>query len=176
MKSQSIRKRPLPVAIWRHISGFWKLKPGTKLLLFEAFVALGWARIRKAMPFSRIAPSLGESMLETSQTADPSQVRTIIQISQAVRLMSRYTLWESKCLVMAMAAMKMLERRRIESTLYLGTGKDEAGKMIAHAWLRSGEFTLTGAEEMHRFTVIAIFGKVIEGYKNARGSKDGQSV
>ena len=38
----------------------------------------------------------------------------------------------------------MLERRKIESTLYLGTAKDEDGKMVAHAWLRSGPFTLLG--------------------------------
>ena len=42
--------------------------------------------------------------------------------------MSRYTFWESQCLVKAIAAMKMLERRQIESTLYLGTAKDENGK------------------------------------------------
>ena len=47
--------------------------------------------------------------------------------------------------------MKMLERRKIESTLYLGTAKDENGKMIAHAWLRSGPFYITGAEGMERF-------------------------
>ena len=39
--------------------------------------------------------------------------------------MSRYTFWESQCLVKAIAGMKMLERRHIESTLYLGTAKDE---------------------------------------------------
>ena len=62
--------------------------------------------------------------------------------------MSRYTFWESQCLVKAIAAMKMLERRQIESTLYLGTAKDENGKLIAHAWLRSGPFYITGAEGM----------------------------
>ena len=45
----------------------------------------------------------------------------------------------------------MLERRNIESTLYLGTAKDDQGQFIAHAWLRSGPFYLTGAEEMEAF-------------------------
>ena len=65
-------------------------------------------------------------------------------ISQAIHIMSRYTFWESQCLVKAIAAMKMLERRQIESTLYLGTAKDENGKLIAHAWLRSGPFYING--------------------------------
>ena len=53
--------------------------------------------------------------------------------------MSKYTFWESQCLVKAIAGMKMLERRNIESTLYLGTAKDAKGQMYrSDAWLRSG--------------------------------------
>jgi len=106
-------------------------------------------------------------MVETPHTYDAiieQQYRNQqIEISKAVRWMSKHTLWESKCLVQAIAAMKMLERRKIESTLYLGTGKDDNGKMIAHAWLRSGSRIITGAEMMKRFTVVAIFGKEIQG-------------
>ena len=82
--------------------------------------------------------------------------------------MSRYTFWESECLVKAMAGMKMLERRGIESTLYLGTAKDETG-LIAHAWLRSGTFYVSGAEVMERFTVVAQFAKEIKQTKEKYG-------
>ena len=75
--------------------------------------------------------------------------------------MSKYTFWESQCLVKAIAGMKMLERRGIDSTLYLGTARDESGKMIAHAWLRSGPFYISGAEGMEKFTVVSMFGKRI---------------
>ncbi|GAE44160.1 hypothetical protein JCM21738_846 [Mesobacillus boroniphilus JCM 21738] len=51
----------------------------------------------------------------------------------------------------------MLQRRGINSTLYLGTAKDETGKLIAHAWLRSGSYYVSGAEEMNRFTVVSKF-------------------
>ena len=51
--------------------------------------------------------------------------------------------WESKCLVRAMTARKLLKEAGIHSTLYLGVGKDE-GKMIAHAWLRCGQMYVTG--------------------------------
>ncbi|MNF17176.1 hypothetical protein D3C80_2205270 [compost metagenome] len=63
------------------------------------------------------------------------------------------------CLVKAIAIMKMLERRRIDCTLYMGTSKDVYGKLIAHAWLRSGSFYLAGQNEMDRFTVALTFGK-----------------
>ncbi|MED1511416.1 MULTISPECIES: lasso peptide biosynthesis B2 protein [Bacillus] len=140
---------------------FLSFDMGTKLLLIEAFFYLGWARILKSIPFSKSAPILGIHMAETSLSYDESEKITLRKISQAVHMMSRYTFWESQCLVKAIAAMKMLEKRQIESTLYLGTAKDETGNMIAHAWLRSGPFYITGVEEMKRFTVVGKFAKRI---------------
>ena len=67
-----------------------------------------------------------------------------------------------------MAAMKMLEKRGIESTLYLGMAKDETGALIAHAWLRSGPFYITGSEGMERFTVVGKFAKRINNINNCR--------
>ncbi|MBW7458870.1 lasso peptide biosynthesis B2 protein, partial [Paenibacillus sepulcri] len=76
-----------------------------------------------------------------------------------INTVSRHTPWESKCLVRAIAGMKMLERRRIDSTLYMGTAKDKTGQLIAHAWLRSGPVYITGAEVMNRFIVVQKFAK-----------------
>ncbi|RDW20418.1 lasso peptide biosynthesis B2 protein [Oceanobacillus chungangensis] len=133
----------------------------TKMLLFESYIYLGFARILKGLPFSRVAPTLGDQMTETAYTSHSLDRETLSRIKQAIHIMSRYTFWESQCLVKAIAAMKMLERRQIESTLYLGTAKDEKGKFIAHAWLRSGPFYVTGSEVMERFTVVNKFAKRI---------------
>lgn len=140
---------------------FLKLNRQSKLLLFESYFYLGWARILKALPFAKVAPSLGNIMLETPFTLHTGNKALLAHISQTIQITSRYTLWESQCLVKAIAAMKMLERRKIESTLYLGTAKDETGQLIAHAWLRSGPFYITGSEGMERFTVISKFAKSI---------------
>lgn len=98
-------------------------------------------------------------MVETTFDINPSNRKFLAHISQTVRMMSRYTFFESECLVQAIAAMKMLERRKIESTLYLGTAKDETGKFIAHAWLRSGPFYITGNHGREEFTVVQKFAK-----------------
>ena len=87
-------------------------------------------------------------------------------ISEAIHIMSKYTIWESQCLVKAIAGMKMLQRRQIESTLYLGTARDDTGQMIAHAWLRSGPFYISGSEGMERFAVVAKFAKRINDPKD----------
>ncbi|TLS35604.1 lasso peptide biosynthesis B2 protein [Bacillus sp. HB172195] len=136
----------------------------TKFLLIEAFFYLGYARVIKSLPFNKALSYVGLENKETTFDADYSvvDVRTIKEISQIISIMSHHTPWESKCLVKAIACLKMLERRYIESTLYLGTGKDEAGKMIAHAWLRSGPYYITGSEGMDRFKVVGTFAKRIK--------------
>ncbi|WP_396953708.1 lasso peptide biosynthesis B2 protein [Neobacillus mesonae] len=142
----------------------WK----TKLMLLEAFLFLGLANIFKKMPFHKIVPKLGRSMDETSFSSGNTDIKILKSVSQAVHIMSRHTFWESKCLVKAIAAMKMLERRKIESTLYLGTGKDDSGKMTAHAWLRSGPYYITGADGMEKFTVVGKFAKRLSEYEGER--------
>ena len=52
-------------------------------------------------------------MKETSLSIDESNRKILkANISDAVHIMSHYTFWESQCLVKAIAAMKMLERRQ----------------------------------------------------------------
>ncbi|MED4694911.1 lasso peptide biosynthesis B2 protein [Peribacillus frigoritolerans] len=145
--------------ITKKVRNFLRLNYKTKLLLIEAFLHLGRARYLKSISFSKVAPSLGEQMKETSYTSNSSDKEVLASISRSIHIMSRYTFWESQCLVKAMAGMKMLEKRNIDSTLYLGTAKDENGELIAHAWLRSGPFYITGAEVMERFTVVSKFAK-----------------
>ncbi|AFU14263.1 hypothetical protein MC28_2841 [Bacillus thuringiensis MC28] len=131
----------------------------TKLLFLEAFIFLGWARVLKSITFSKVAPSLGDYMNETSVAQIQQHEDTLKEVSEAISIMSRYTFWESQCLVKAIAGMKMLQKRDIESTLYLGTAKDNSGELIAHAWLRSGSFYVTGSEGMEKFTVVGSFAK-----------------
>jgi hypothetical protein len=150
------------MGIVNKVKVFFSLDIRTMLLLLEALLYLGWARILIYFPFSKVAPSLGIPMQETSDIPHPNTV-VLKHISSAIHITSNYTFWESKCLVKAIAGMKMLKRRKIESTLYLGTAKDESAKMIAHAWLRSGPVYVTGKEGMEKFTVVGKFAKRMSG-------------
>ena len=136
------------------------LPAGRQRLLAEAFFELGRARLRLLRPFARIAPTLGAPMRETPrQRALEAERNAARQVADAVMAASRHTPWRSMCFARALAAMRMLERRGIACTLYLGTGRDEAGALAAHAWLRSGDLYVTGAEEMKRFTMVGKFAK-----------------
>src|SRR5947208_13583155 len=102
--------------IIRKVRAFFKLKKTMKLLLIEAFIYLAWARYLKSIPFSKVAPSLGDKMEETTYTPYLSNKEILRNVSKAIHMMSRYAFWETECLVKALAGMKMLEKRNIEST------------------------------------------------------------
>lgn len=85
---------------------------------------------------------------------DPQQLR---KVAWAVHKVSGYTPWESKCLVQAIAAKRMLKSRKIVSTLYLGVARNHSNELKAHAWLRSGPVYLTGGRGHESFTVVATF-------------------
>ncbi|MFD0682138.1 MULTISPECIES: lasso peptide biosynthesis B2 protein [unclassified Paenibacillus] len=140
---------------------FFSLDWRTMLLFIEAFIYLGWARYLVYQPFKKIAPSLGSHLEETPQATNDKNKDALKNVHYAIHTISNHTFWDSKCLVRAFAGMRMLQRRGIESTLYLGTAKEESGKMIAHAWLRSGSFIVTGVEGMERFTVVGTFARRI---------------
>ncbi|MDR4216121.1 MULTISPECIES: lasso peptide biosynthesis B2 protein [Priestia] len=147
------------MALIKKLKTFLSFDWKTKNLLLESYLYLGWSRYLKSVPFSKVAPTLGNHMEETTFTLNSSNKEVLASVSQAIHTMSRYTFWESQCLVKAIAAMKMLEKRQIESTLYLGTAREKTGELVAHAWLRSGPFYITGAEVMERFTVVSKFAK-----------------
>ncbi len=148
----------------RRIILFLKLDINEKLIFLEAIYLLGWARIRKAGKFSSLALSLGEHMRVTKENV-PENTAVVIElkkISEVLKVASKYTIWQSVCFEQAVAAMKMLERRNIESTIYFGTGRDEKGNFVAHAWLRSGPFIITGGEVKDQFTIVSTYAKFIK--------------
>ncbi|MFN8467418.1 MAG: lasso peptide biosynthesis B2 protein [Caldilineaceae bacterium] len=83
----------------------------------------------------------------------------------AVRAVSPHTRWQSNCYPQALAA-KLLRRKQIPSTLYLGATirpninvqAAATSAMAAHAWLRCGPLYVTGGRDQDTYAVLAIFG------------------
>jgi hypothetical protein len=127
--------------------------------LMEAAVGLGVFRIAiLTLPFRVLATRLGEQGKESSVAPlNDTQMREAIMVSRAVQTMSRNLPWDCKCLVQAAAGKTMLRRRYIPATLYLALAKDEDQKLIAHAWLRSGDLIVTGKAGMENYTVVSVF-------------------
>ena len=105
----------------------------------------------------KYASRQGQHRVETEAVAfDAQQTEQVLQIKKAV-IRCRHLVWAHKCSVVSIAGKRMLNRRQIPATLYLGVAKDEKGKLIAHAWLRSGNIWVSGGRNRHQFTVVGFF-------------------
>ena len=144
------------------------LPPGVLPMMAEAVFFLAWARLLSLLPFARVSAALkltaGQDRL-CNGSGSMEEVRQARLISYVIHRASRLVFWECRCLVRAIAAVKMLARRRLDATLYLGTARGDQGKVIAHAWVRCGSEYVTGAEEMNRFTVAGKFARLSHQYK-----------
>lgn len=65
----------------------------------------------------------------------------------------------STCLTRAMSAQYILAKRNYASVVQVGVSIDENKKMIAHAWLLSGDKVIVGDEEeqLEKFTLLTEF-------------------
>jgi hypothetical protein len=142
----------------RKSRSFVRINWRDKILFFRAFFLSGIARIVILfIPFRGVKRFLGTHKKESSYDIKIEEYRRVKKIAWAVNQASKYTPWESKCLVNAITAQWLLKRHNIYSTIYLGVNKDDKNKLIAHSWLRVGEIIVTGGNVMSEFKEVAKF-------------------
>ncbi len=97
----------------------------------------------------------GESELTVEYNT--KQKKDMYFVADKVARISVNVPWESKCLVQAMAAQRLLKFYGIPSTLYLGVGRDpKDNSAIAHAWVRCGENYICGGNGAE-YAIVAKF-------------------
>ncbi len=140
---------------------FVQLPWSRQALLLEAagWLALAWLLVR-ALPFrfwSRWLGTQSPGEVDLTGTERDPRVRDICLAITAIssRLDDRLT-----CLMLAMAAQWMLSRRRISSSLVLGTRTEQDSQkrltIKAHAWVKVGSSVVLGHHE-NRYTPISSF-------------------
>ncbi|WP_160674396.1 lasso peptide biosynthesis B2 protein [Clostridium sp. C8-1-8] len=145
---------------FKKLKAFLKMGLKEKFLFFEAFLLSGIARLAILhLPFKKLKNYMGDYKKESPMDIyiDEEQYAVIRKVITALNKAVRYTPWESMCLVQALVAQRMLKRRKIYSTLYLGVGKANEDNLLAHAWLRCGKYIVTGAAEAANFKEVARF-------------------
>lgn len=113
----------------------------------EAMLLLGGFRLLiLAVPNTRLVKGFGTAMEESPRRAlDEDELATVRLVRWAVHGISRRTPWTANCLPQALTAKRMLARRDIVSTMYVGAAFTERRDALrAHAWLRSGDVAVTG--------------------------------
>lgn len=125
-----------------------------KLLFTEAFFLTGIMRYKILhVPFEKLKTQLGNHNQESEEELSKEEYKIANKIRNAVIHTSKYTPWESLCLVQSMTVQKMLNKRHISSTLYLGVNKDINNDMKAHSWIRCGKMFVTGGDGKSYATV-----------------------
>ena len=144
--------------LYEKIVKFINLNNREKLRFLQAYIYTGYFRAYILFkPFNKLKDKMGTIKSESEMEIDEKTYNEVKKISQLVNRVSKYTFWDSKCLVQALTAQKLLTQKGICSTLYLGVCKNNEGKMIAHAWTRCGSFYVTGGLNRSMFTIVAKF-------------------
>ncbi len=146
------------VIYMKNILSFIRLPLKIKKILLEASVALLLAKILISFTkLKSITKLLGKSNRVTRGADTDIDLLKVSEVSYSVQTMSRFTPWESNCLVQACAAKYMLNRRNQPGTVYFGLAKDEKGSIIAHAWVKCGKHFVTGGDGSTHFITTGSF-------------------
>jgi hypothetical protein len=127
------------------------------MLFAEAWCLLALARMMLVfVPFKKIVPLMRYKRITEMPNDKRSFILTRIQIAIA-RACVRSP-WRTMCFEQALAAKMMTRRRGLPSVIYFGVKKEaDNDKIQAHAWLKSGEFVVTGWQRMNSYRVVAEF-------------------
>lgn len=140
------------------VQKFFRLSTKIKILIFVSFLIMGFIRfLILIVPSNRVISLMGRERLESPESLNKTAQERALKVGWAIDIMRHHTPWQSKCLVTALSAQLILKILHIPSTLYLGVSKADTNKMIAHAWLRSGEHIITGAIDKDAFQCVTYF-------------------
>jgi len=160
----------------KKITQLLKMNRAQLSLFAEAALSLALARFYvRFFAFKNYIYRVGEPLAQT----EPEQIdfivtdknlETLRNISREIERAARNVPWNAVCLPQAMAGKWMLKRRNIPSLMFLGVAKERAATgmqeiekelshpgLKAHAWLKVGNFIVTGRQGHRQFTVVGRF-------------------
>jgi len=131
-----------------------------RMMVIKAFYyAMAVRFLMLFIKFKRYEKKLGERGVEINENLNEEKMIVVQRVKSAVVGVSKYTPWESKCMVQAVAAKWLLEQQNIRTTIYFGIMKDpeDTNKLKAHAWLKVGDYIITGREGHKAFKVVNFY-------------------
>lgn len=136
----------------RKLNTFIKLPFRLKLLFLESVILITIIRILLgALPFGRIRQYFRRVAVKRHSSHHYSQR----EITQSVKLASKYLLIEKPCLVQSMVLWLLFRRRGYDAELHIGVLKDTNAEIQAHAWVESNGLIAIGwLPNMTQFTSL----------------------
>lgn len=145
------------MAILHNIKVFARASFLHQRIALEAMFELTRARMDTLRPAERYTRHLGQ-MDGTPPPADAQQQARARRIGRIVERVAPFMPFRALCLQQALAVRRMLDRRGLPATVYLGLSHEPVGgKRAAHAWVKSGERVVNGDVNLDRFAVVGVF-------------------
>ena len=128
------------------------------LYFLEAYMELVFCKLLLlCVPFSKLVKNYGYAYCETFHN-HVSDYSNLVLIQRVLKIAVRFLPWKSNCLDQAMAAQRMLCRRKLANTLYFGLSKQIGREaFVAHAWLRCGEHYIVGYTSQMQYTIVGSY-------------------
>jgi len=146
------------VIIFRKIKTLITLEKELFFLLPEVFVFIFWSQLNLSFySFEKLSNSFGSLMKESPIESNNRFPKQILNISVAINLIANNLPWQTTCYPRAICGKWMLNRRNMESTLYLGVMKSDDAATKGHAWLRCGKRIVTGELGHKKYQIIAYY-------------------
>jgi hypothetical protein len=143
----------------------WRAPMRRKLMLAEALTctAAAWALVT-VMPYTAWRSRLGEavplaSASLTGASALAAGCPLLEDIAWAHTVLARLFGGRFTCLMLALSARAMLQRRRLPTLLVLGVrrGPEDGSKLGAHAWVLSQGIEIVGGDTRSGHTPVAAY-------------------
>lgn len=130
------------------------------LLIPKSFTALCIAHWQvHHQEFSKLSQKLGQQEQPPVATLSAKQRQQLYKTAVTVRKLGK--VFGFKCLAQAVAAQRLLKRKKITTQLYLGVNKNE-NALKAHAWLKHGDYFITGEKGSHHFATVITYHSIVK--------------
>ena len=117
---------------------------GEKWMTITVYFYVAYYRLCLLLvPMPRIEKMIGVRGAESEAEETLENIKLAKLVGFHVNRVTAHLPLKRKCFVRALSARKILMKRGVNTTLYLGVGKED-GNMVAHAWLRCGQLYVTG--------------------------------
>ena len=137
---------------------YYSIDKTERKILNRTFFWLIYAFILvRLVPLRWFSGLLGEFKKEEVLEINSGEKELIQMLVKNIRRWKRFLPWKVKCFEEAIAAKKVLEKYKINSTLYMGVDKNTEKELIAHAWLKVGNEIIIGKKGYEKFSVVGFY-------------------
>ena len=117
---------------------------GEKWMTITVYLYVAYYRLCLLfVPMPRIETMIGVRGEESDAEETLENLKLAKLVGFHVNRVTEHLPLKRKCFVRALSARKILMKKGVNTTIYLGVGKED-GNMVAHAWLRCGQLYVTG--------------------------------